>query len=125
MMDKSTLFVKDMNKIAEPSLFEKQTFINQFKKEHSESTYNGTEIFRDVYEHIGKVLRYIRESKGLTFDRLSSMVGIKISYLHKIEKGEARLYLDQILTLASYHNMSLEDILNYHIPTDFEGFEII
>lgn len=50
---------------------------------------------------VGKRVKYIRESKGLTQEELSNK-GIDLRYLQRIEAGTANITLDTVERLARY-----------------------
>ena len=69
-----------------------------------------------VEKRIGKGIRTIRESKGMTQDQLAAKLQLKgcditRSAVAKIEVGQRHLYADEIILLKEIFNVSYEELL--------------
>lgn len=68
----------------------------------------------NTYLSLGALIRDARTEKGITLEDLSALSGIGLSRsaLSKIEKGEQRLYVHQLLQLASALGLSVNKLLS-------------
>jgi transcriptional regulator with XRE-family HTH domain len=64
--------------------------------------------------HIGNYLRAVRESRGMSQEKLSTKAGYYYTYVNKIEKGRYSPSLHTIWRLADALGMTLEQF--------FKGF---
>lgn len=49
----------------------------------------------------GFKVKYLRQQKGLSYQQLSTLTGLSLSYIHDIEKGKKYPKTDKIMTLAN------------------------
>ena len=70
----------------------------------------------DIKEMIGSRIKEIRNSKGMTQEKLSEIVGINPKYLSGIERGTENPTLNTILKIVESLNVSLDEV--------FGGIEI-
>ncbi|WP_203581181.1 helix-turn-helix domain-containing protein [Microbacterium hibisci] len=66
---------------------------------------------RDELAGIGKRLRAIRESRGMTLRAVSEASGISTSTLSRLESGARRAQLDLLLPLARLYRLPLDDLV--------------
>lgn len=69
---------------------------------------------------IGRIIKKIREDKGLMQKEVSSYLGIGNSNYNKLENGRRDLSIDELQKLAKLFNMTTDTILNYDniVPED-------
>ena len=81
---------------------------------------------------LGAKLRALRKRQGRTLADVGSETGLSVSFLSDIERGRARPSLDSLGKLASYYQLTLNDLLdgmdtdtistNTKYPPGFEEF---
>ena len=79
------------------------------------SVQNGDVMNREIETKIGKNIRNIRESKGMTQDTLAAKLqlcgcDITRSAVSKIEGGQRHLYPDEIILIRRILNTTYEEI---------------
>lgn len=62
---------------------------------------------------IGKRIKQLRSSRGLTQNQIASEVGISLRSMGQIERGEANPSLNTLLQLAAVFEVPLAEMLNY------------
>ena len=69
---------------------------------------------------IGKVLKKIREDKGLMQKEVSSYLEIGNSNYNKLENGHRELSISELQKLTKLFNLTADEILNYEniVPED-------
>ena len=55
----------------------------------------------DMLKAIGKNVRFLRESRGFTQERLASKAGVHRTYIGAIERGERNLTISNLCQLAA------------------------
>ncbi|MHA6803836.1 helix-turn-helix domain-containing protein [Salinifilum ghardaiensis] len=60
---------------------------------------------------VGPRLRALRQQRGTTLADLSETTGISVSTLSRLESGERRPALEQLLPLAKAHGVTLDDLV--------------
>ena len=60
---------------------------------------------------IGKLLKNIRESKGLTQEEVGKTLKLGRDAMIKIEKGVRKISAEELKSLEEYYNVSIEDLL--------------
>lgn len=65
----------------------------------------------DTLSRVGPRLRALRSAGGLTLQRLSELSGISASTLSRLESGQRRPALEQLLPLARVHGVPLDDLV--------------
>ena len=58
---------------------------------------------------IGKIIKALRTSKGMTQEELAEKIDISKNYLSKVERGLSVLNTEAFLKMANVLNFSLED----------------
>jgi transcriptional regulator with XRE-family HTH domain len=71
-------------------------------------------------KHIGKIIKAIREDKGLTQQQVAELVNMHRSNYSKVESGERDLSIDAVNKVAKYFGMTIDELVNANgkIPTD-------
>lgn len=65
----------------------------------------------DVLTAVGPRLRALRTARHLTLAELSATTGISVSTLSRLESGQRRPTLEQLLPLARAHGVPLDDLV--------------
>lgn len=70
--------------------------------------------------NIGRLIKKIREDKGLMQKEISSFLDIGNSNYNKLENGHRDLSIDELQKLSKLFNLTTDQILNYEniIPED-------
>ncbi|MGN6424276.1 MAG: helix-turn-helix domain-containing protein [Asticcacaulis sp.] len=66
---------------------------------------------------VGKVMRELRDSAGLTQAQLGAVMKISAAQVQKYEFGANRLSAQRLFELARYFGVSVEDFYRYVEPT--------
>jgi transcriptional regulator with XRE-family HTH domain len=87
---------------------------------------------RERSEMLGARLRAIRKQQGDTLADVGAQTGLSVSFLSDIERGRTRPSLDTLEKLATYYQLSINDLLegvdadtlgsNRGYPPGFEEF---
>lgn len=64
-------------------------------------------------------LRRLRTSRNLTQTEIARLAGVSPSAISQVESGQRGLNLDTLLTLASALNVSIDDLLSYHVDPGY------
>lgn len=64
-------------------------------------------------QHIGTIIKTLREEKGLTQQQVADLVHMHRSNYSKVEKGERDLSLESVSTLAKYFGMTIDQLVNF------------
>lgn len=75
----------------------------------------------DYYE-IGCRIRSIRESKGLSQEKMSEQCEITAPYYGNIERGDRKMSIETLIKLTKGLSVSADDILFGNNPSDTERF---
>jgi transcriptional regulator with XRE-family HTH domain len=69
---------------------------------------------------IGKIIRKIREQKGITQQQLAALVNMHRSNYSKVEAGERELSVTALNKVAKYFGMTLDELVNFKgkVPTE-------
>jgi transcriptional regulator with XRE-family HTH domain len=69
---------------------------------------------------IGRIIKKIREDKGLMQKEVSAHLGIGNRNYNKLENGHRDLSVDELLKLSKLLNLTTDQILNYEniVPED-------
>lgn len=62
---------------------------------------------------IGRIIKKIREDKGLMQKEVSAHLGIGNSNYNKLENGHRDLSVEELLKLSKLFNLTTDEILNY------------
>lgn len=65
-----------------------------------------------IEKRLGKVVRRLREEKGLTQDDFAGKAGIARSYYGQIERGESELSLQMAEVVAKTLGLKLSELLS-------------
>ena len=71
-------------------------------------------------QHIGKIIKGIREEKGLTQQQIAELVHMHRSNYSKVESGERDLSIDAVSNIAKYFGMTIDEPVNFNgnMPAD-------
>ncbi|GCC52391.1 XRE family transcriptional regulator [Chryseotalea sanaruensis] len=64
-------------------------------------------------KNIGKIIKQIREEKGLTQQQLAELINMHRSNYSKVESGERDLSIDAIHKVAKYFGMTIDQLVNF------------
>lgn len=64
-------------------------------------------------KNIGKVIKQIREEKGLTQQQLAELINMHRSNYSKVESGERDLSIDAINKIAKFFGMTIDQLVNF------------
>lgn len=64
-------------------------------------------------QHIGTIIKTLREEKGLTQQQVADLVHMHRSNYSKVEKGERDLSLESVSILAKYFGMTIDQLVNF------------
>jgi transcriptional regulator with XRE-family HTH domain len=70
------------------------------------------ESFDEVIEAVGPRLRMLRAERKTTLAQLSESTGISVSTLSRLESGQRRPTLEQLLPLARAHQVQLDELVD-------------
>lgn len=80
-----------------------------------------------MLEYILKNIRNLREKHGFEQKTLADCLGINISSYSKLERGESKIKLNQLITLASFFGITLNELLGNldnhnakYVPNDIQ-----
>lgn len=77
------------------------------------SCYHYKKAGDDMDIDIAMRLKQLREEKGLSQNKLSTMAGLSQSYVRKLESGESKPTIETLNLLCEALNISIIDFLNY------------
>jgi transcriptional regulator with XRE-family HTH domain len=71
-------------------------------------------------KNIGKIIKQIREEKGLTQQQLAELINMHRSNYSKVESGERDLSIEAINKVAKFFGMTIDQLVNFdgHIPDE-------
>lgn len=64
-------------------------------------------------KNIGKIIKQIREEKGLTQQQLAELINMHRSNYSKVESGERDLSIDAINKVARHFGMTIDQLVNF------------
>lgn len=64
-------------------------------------------------EHIGKIIKKIREEKGLTQIQIAELVNMHRSNYSRVENGDRDLSIEAINKIAKYFGMTIDQLVNF------------
>ncbi len=70
------------------------------------------DTFDEVIEAVGPRLRMLRAERNTTLAQLSESTGISVSTLSRLESGQRRPTLEQLLPLARAHQVQLDELVD-------------
>jgi len=74
----------------------------------------------DLYQSVGKNIREIRKSKGLTLEELAEKVNRDWSYLSQIERGKSIPSIETVFLISNALEIPLESLFKYHKPVPYK-----
>ena len=74
----------------------------------------------DIRQILGLKVRELRNKKRLSFQELSKMTGLSVSYLNEIEKGKKYPKGDKILQLAEALDVSYDYLVSLKVSKKIE-----
>lgn len=75
------------------------------------------------YSALGKRIRMIRKSKGMTQNHLAEQVGIEPSNISHIERAASKIGLATLVGIANALECSVDDLLCDSLTCEREAFE--
>jgi transcriptional regulator with XRE-family HTH domain len=67
-------------------------------------------LMNNIREGLGKRIRLLRKSKGLTQEELSEKAGLSYKFVGEIERGEVNISLDSLIGIATALNVKINDL---------------
>lgn len=64
----------------------------------------------DIHQKIGKTLRTLRLSKGLSQEKFAFEIGIDRSYVSDIENGSRNISVDMLDKIAQFHGLKISEL---------------
>ncbi len=64
-------------------------------------------------ERLGKIIKTIREEKGMTQQQIAELIHMHRSNYSKVESGERDISLEAINTIAQYFGMTIDQLVNF------------
>jgi transcriptional regulator with XRE-family HTH domain len=68
---------------------------------------------KQLYQYIGKRIKFLREQKGLTQEKLAELSGISLDYLGKIEVCINKPGLKSLFKIANALNIPIKAIFDF------------
>ena len=71
-------------------------------------------------KHVGKIIKTLREQKGMTQQQVAQLIHMHRSNYSKVESGERDLSLEAVGKIAHYFGMSIDALVNFngHLPDE-------
>lgn len=69
-----------------------------------------------IFVDIGETIVYLRKQKGITQEQLALECGISISYLRRIEHGDANPTVYELLKIATVLEVRLRNPFDVPVP---------
>ena len=66
-----------------------------------------------LYKSLGKRIKYLREERNLTQDKLSEKTGLSIDYIGKIEVNINKPGLRALIKIANALDVHIKEIFNF------------
>ena len=67
----------------------------------------------EIYKAIGKRIKFLRESKGLTQEKLAEKTGLSIDYIGKIEVNINKPGLKALIKISNALEVHIKEIFNF------------
>ena len=64
-------------------------------------------------EHVGKIIKKIREEKGLTQLQIAELINMHRSNYSRVETGERELSIEAINKIARYFGMTIDHLISF------------
>ena len=68
---------------------------------------------KDIYTSIGKQIKLLRESKGLTQEKLAERSGLSLDYVGKIEVNINKPGLRALIKIANALDVPIKDLFDF------------
>lgn len=81
---------------------------------------NDVSMFRD---YVGSIIRFYRESKGLTLRSLAEDLEVPFTSLSKMESGDQKIDSEFLVKIADYFGVSLDTMLNRSLEDEGKGIQ--
>ena len=65
-------------------------------------------------KHLGKIIKTLREEKGMTQQQIAELVHMHRSNYSKVESGERDLSLEAVNKIAKYFGMAIDQLVNFN-----------
>ena len=66
-----------------------------------------------IYKSIGKRIKYLRERKGLTQEKLAEKAGLSLDFIGKIEVSINKPGLKSLIKIAKALDVHLKELFNF------------
>ena len=66
-----------------------------------------------IYKSIGKRIKYLRERKGLTQEKLAEKAGLSLDFVGKIEVSINKPGLKSLIKIANALDVHLKELFNF------------
>ena len=67
----------------------------------------------EIYKSIGKRIKFLRENKGLTQEKLAEKTGLSIDYIGKIEVNINKPGLKALIKISKALEVHIKEIFNF------------
>lgn len=67
----------------------------------------------EIYKSIGKRIKYLREKKGLTQEKLAEKAGLSLDFIGKIEVSINKPGLKSLIKIANALDVHLKELFNF------------
>ena len=66
-----------------------------------------------IYKSVGKRIKFLRENKGLTQEKLAEKTGLSLDYIGKIEVNINKPGFKTLIKIANALNVHIKEIFNF------------
>ena len=66
-----------------------------------------------LYSKLGKRVKFLREKKGLTQEKLAEMVDLSREYIIRVEMGHKRISLKKLFEIADTFDVDCSMLINF------------
>lgn len=66
----------------------------------------------DIYEKLGKRIKYLREKIGISQQRLAELLGVSRPTVSQIENGERKISAQELIQLSKIFNLTVDNLLD-------------
>ena len=70
------------------------------------------DVMHNIYKKIGKRIKELRESIGVSQQKLAELLKVSRPTITQIEKGERKISADELIKLSEIFNLSIESLLD-------------